>query len=55
MSIGYKKISEMIIEEVGKIEEIDDRQKKLLANLCEKIYMHNSNSVSINHFFKLLL
>ena len=23
MSIGYKKISEMIIEEVGKIEKID--------------------------------
>lgn len=47
MSIGYKKTSEMIMEEVDKIEKIDSAQKKVIADLCKKIYMLNDTSDSI--------
>lgn len=42
MSISYKKINSMIEIEVDR-QEIDDEQKKLLKDLCTKIYLIESS------------
>ena len=39
MTIGYKKISEMIKKEVDNVEELNEAQRKKLSRLCDKIYM----------------
>ncbi|KUJ82958.1 hypothetical protein AWR36_010470 [Microbulbifer flavimaris] len=54
MSIGYKKISEMIIDEINGIDHLNERQKGRLEQLCNKIYMleassnHNASSKIID-------
>ena len=39
MSIGYKKISDMISREVGSINSMSEKQKEKFKFLCNKIYM----------------
>ena len=39
MTIGYRKISQMIKKEVDAIEGLNDNQRRKLAGLCDKIYM----------------
>lgn len=48
MSINYKKISEMISEEVNNVNGIDKGQKKTVSQLCNKIYMLNANLDSVS-------
>lgn len=43
MSIGYKKITELIDEEVEGIDVLTARQKDLLSDLCTKLYMLESS------------
>lgn len=43
MSIGYKKLSELIDIEVEELEELTEKQKEFLAELCKKLYMMESN------------
>ena len=46
MSIGYKKISEMISEEIEKLPELNERQRTRIEQLCNKIYMLETSSNS---------
>lgn len=49
MSISYKKINSMITAQVEITESLDDKQKKLLKDLCEKIYMIESSIEQISN------
>ena len=44
MSIGYKKLTELIDTEVDEISELSGEQKGVLAELCKKVYMMESSS-----------
>tara|TARA_B100000989_G_scaffold246064_1_gene193227 strand:- start:135 stop:353 length:219 start_codon:yes stop_codon:yes gene_type:complete len=46
MTIGYKKISQMIQKEVDAIEGLNDKQRRKLAGLCDKIYMIEASSTA---------
>lgn len=39
MSIGYSKISEMIEQEINSIDGLPDDHRKLLKDLCNKVYL----------------
>ena len=43
MSIGYKKLSELIDLEIEELEDLTSKQKESLAELCKKLYMMESN------------
>lgn len=43
MSISFKKINSMIEAEILEKTELSDEQKKVLKDLCEKIYMIESS------------
>jgi hypothetical protein len=43
MSISFKKVNSMIETEVELQEGMSDEQKKVLKELCEKIYMIESS------------
>lgn len=43
MSISYKKINSMISEQVEEYEDLTQDQRKLLIDLCEKVYMIESS------------
>ncbi len=47
MSIGYKKISEMISREVDSTDSWTDGQKEKIKLLCNKIYMLEASSESV--------
>lgn len=47
MSIGYKKISEMISTEVGSVDHLTKLQKDKFKSLCDKIYMLEASTDSI--------
>lgn len=46
MTIGFKKLSELIDEEVGAIPNMSASQRKVLTNLCKKVYLVESSSTS---------
>jgi len=46
MSVGYKKISEMISQEVAAIGHLSAEQQDRLRNLCNKIYMLEASTDS---------
>lgn len=39
MSIGYRKISKMIEDEIGHVESLSSKEKEKLTLLCNKVYM----------------
>jgi hypothetical protein len=43
MSISYKKINSMIADEVNLISDLSQENKKILRELCEKIYILESS------------
>ncbi len=43
MSINYKKINELIREEISTVKHFDEDQRKKLSSLCEKIYQIESS------------
>lgn len=43
MSIGYKKLSELIDMEVDEMQELSVSHKEVLAELCKKVYMLESS------------
>lgn len=43
MSIGYRKISEMIAAEVSELSDLNDEGKAIIEQLCSKIYMLEVN------------
>lgn len=43
MSISFKKINSMIAREVELCTDLSDRQKRVLREACEKIYMLESS------------
>ena len=47
MSIGYKKISEMISQEVESIDTLAKGQKEKIKLLCNKIYMLEASTDSL--------
>ncbi len=47
MSIGYKKLSELIDEEI-KGMDLSSNKKEVLADLCKKIYMMESSPDSMS-------
>ena len=49
MSIGYKKISEMISREVEAIESLTEKQKQKFKFLCNKIYMLEASTDSVTN------
>ncbi len=44
MSIGYKKIYEIIENESNNLESLTDRQKSRIITLCQKIYLMESST-----------
>ena len=48
MSIGYKKISEMISREIASNTSMTEGQKEKLERLCNKIYMLEASTDSVN-------
>lgn len=44
MTIGFKKMAELVEEEVQKLPSMSGDQKKLLADLCRKLYMLEAGS-----------
>ena len=44
MSIGYKKLAELIDIEVDKVPGLSSEHNEILAELCKKIYMMESSS-----------
>ncbi|MBO0612506.1 hypothetical protein [Thiothrix fructosivorans] len=49
MSISYKKISELIDNKSSLIEDVNQDQRKYIADLCKKIYMIESSVESISN------
>ena len=47
MSIGYKKITDMIELEVNENSSLNKKQKQELARICKKIYMIEASVESI--------
>ena len=43
MSISFKKINSMISAEVDLLSDLSDRQRRVLRETCEKIYMMESS------------
>ena len=48
MSIGYKKISEMISQEIDSIDNFTKSQKEKFKLLCNKIYMLETSTNSVS-------
>lgn len=48
MSISYKKISELIDNKSSLILDVNQDQRKYIADLCKKIYMLESSIESIS-------
>lgn len=46
MAIGFRKLSELIDSEVSLLSELDEEQRRLLADLCRKVYMHGVSASS---------
>jgi len=44
VSIGYKKVTELINLEVGEISQLSAKQKDSLSGLCAQLYMLESSS-----------
>ena len=49
MSIGYKKISEMISQEISITDSISEAQKEKFEQLCNKIYLLEASTDSVNN------
>lgn len=49
MSISYKKISELIDNKSSLILDVNQDQRKYIADLCKKIYMIESSVESISN------
>ncbi|MEP6389020.1 MAG: hypothetical protein ABJ056_03755 [Halioglobus sp.] len=47
MSIGYKKISEMISQEISMTDSISGAQKEKFEQLCNKIYLLEASTDSV--------
>ncbi len=48
MSIGYKKISEMITDQVRSVPSLNKTQQDRLEQLCKKLYMLEVSAESIS-------
>ena len=48
MSIGYKKLSELIDVEVEEMKDLSMKHKELLAELCKKVYMMESSTDNLS-------
>jgi len=48
MSIGYKKLAELIDVEVAEMKELSTKQNEVLAELCKKVYMIESSTDSMS-------
>ena len=49
MSISYKKINLMIAQEVEHVDKLSKGKKRVLRELCEKIYMMESSIEQVSN------
>lgn len=48
MSIGYRKISDMITKEVRSIDNFDETKMLIIIDLCNKIYLEEASTDSMS-------
>lgn len=53
MPVGYKKIEKMIDDEIDALNELNEEQAQVLSDLCKRIYMTESNGMSISNAQKI--